>query len=172
MKWQMRDPALVLERKQEMEATARRRIVLKVDPFGSIWEKGALIMTRDESDQVEELIMTWYRWTRGYRPELGDPRRSPYARETLVEPGNRACSDEDRDLLLDTSTAQQVEPCIDALPLEMRVAIGIHAGNKEARATVYRNPRYTDEQMHQAYQRAKIELYPQLRRRGLIKLAA
>ena len=37
-------------------------------------------MTREESDQVEALIMEWYHWSRGYRPQLGVGKVSAFAR--------------------------------------------------------------------------------------------
>ncbi|ANN74595.1 hypothetical protein BAU08_05760 [Bordetella bronchialis] len=129
-------------------------------------------MTRDESEQVEELIMTWYRWTAGYRPHLDGPRISPYCRGAEAAVGQTNSTDAERDARLAIATAQQVEPCIMSLHWQLRSAIGIHAGNRAAGAEVYRNPRMTAEQVHQQYQQAKVELLPQLRRRGLVKVAA
>ena len=37
-------------------------------------------MTDEESMQVEDLLMVWYDWTSRYRPALGAPRASIYAR--------------------------------------------------------------------------------------------
>lgn len=171
MRWQMRNPAEVLERIQDMQQR-RRRGLLKVDPFGSVWEKGALIMTRDESEQVEDLIMTWYRWTLGYRPHLDGPKVSPYCRGADAAAGDTNATAEERDDRLAVATAQQVEPCIMSLHWQLRAAIGIHAGNRAAGAAVYRNPRLSAEQAHQQYQQAKVELLPLLSRRGLVRKAA
>ncbi|MCZ8402198.1 hypothetical protein O9570_12135 [Achromobacter xylosoxidans] len=73
------------------------------------------------------------------------------------------------DQRLAAAQAEQVDVCIDSLRWQLRAAIGIHAGNKAAGARVYSNLRLTAEQQHAAYQEAKAELMPALRRRGLIR---
>ncbi|AMG38448.2 hypothetical protein AL504_21910 [Achromobacter xylosoxidans] len=122
-------------------------------------------MTREESDQVEALIMEWYHWSRGYRPALGVGRVSAFARGMTA---NEAYDDEDVDARLAAARGEQTELCIDELPWQQRSAIGVHAGNRAAGARVFSNPRLTPEQQHAAYQEAKVALLPALRRRGLV----
>ena len=171
-RWERQDPARVLEQKQAMQA---RRAVwvnwkeMRIDPFGAVWFGKEQVMTREESEQVEVLVLGWYRWTASYRPNLGAGRVSIYARG-VSESVNTVDADE-VDEVLDTRRAEQVEVCIDALRWQLRAAIGIHAGNKAAGAQVFSNPRLTPEQQHAAYQEAKAELLPALRKRGLIRAA-
>ncbi|MBN9641737.1 MAG: hypothetical protein J0I68_24585 [Achromobacter sp.] len=122
-------------------------------------------MTREESDQVEALIMEWYHWSRGYRPKLGVGRVSAFARGMTAD---EAYDDEDVDARLAAARGEQTELCIDELPWQQRSAIGVHAGNRAAGARVFSNPRLTPEQQHAAYQEAKVALLPALRRRGLV----
>lgn len=127
-------------------------------------QKGQNI-TREESDQVEALIMEWYHWSRGYRPKLGVGRVSAFVRGMTAD---EAYDDEDVDARLAATRGEQTELCIDELPWQQRSAIGLHAGNKAAGARVFSNPRLTPEQQHAAYQEAKVALLPALRRRGLV----
>lgn len=167
--WERDDPAKVLERKQDQQT--RRRVwvnwkEIRIDPFGAVWFGKEQVMTREESEQIEALLLEWFRWTRAYRPNLGAGRVSIYAR------GVSEAVDSDADEIdqkLTAARAEQVDVCIDSLRWQLRAAIGIHAGNKEAGARVFSNPRLTPEQQHAAYQEAKAELMPALRKRGLIR---
>lgn len=169
--WERDDPAKVLERRQDQQ-TRRRAWVdwkeIRIDPFGAVWFGKEQVMTREESDQIEALVLGWYRWTAAYRPNLGAGRVSIYAR------GVSEAADSDADEIeqkLAAAQAEQVDVCIDSLRWQLRAAIGIHAGNKAAGARVFNNPRLTPEQQHAAYQEAKAELMPALRRRGLVRSA-
>ncbi|WP_246302210.1 hypothetical protein [Achromobacter anxifer] len=142
---------------------------IRIDPFGAVWFGKEQVMTREESDEVESLVMGWYRWTAGYRPNLGVGRVSIYARG-ISEAGAHVSADE-VDEKLEAARGEQVEVCIDALRWQLRAAIGIHAANKRAGAQVFSNPRLTPEQQHAAYQEAKALLLPALRKRGLIRSA-
>ncbi len=170
-RWERDDPAKVLERRQDQQI--RRRVWvnwkdIRIDPFGAVWFGKEQVMTREESEQVEALLVEWFGWTRAYRPNLGAGRVSIYAR------GVSEVADSDADEIdqrLAAARAEQVDVCIDSLRWQLRAAIGIHAGNKAAGAVVFSNPRLTPEQQHAAYQEAKAVLIPALRRRGLIRNA-
>lgn len=170
-RWERDDPAAVLERKQDQQVRHRARAnwkEIRIDPFGVMWFGKEQVMTREESEQIEALVMVWFRWTRAYRPNLGAGRVSIYAR------GMRESVETDADEIdqrLAAAQAEQVDVCIDSLRWQLRAAIGIHAGNKAAGACVFSNPRLTAEQQHAAYQEAKAELMPLLRKRGLIRIA-
>jgi len=168
-RWMMGDPAKVYEQIEEGRRKRARR-ELKVDPFGAIWRKGAVVMTRDESEQIEELLLTWYYWADAHREQLGYRRVSPgfqYADSTEVHE-----DDDDRDARLNRYVAEQVDACLLALPVDLRAAVGIHTANRAAGNEVYRNPRCTPEEQHRRYQEAKLQMLPLLRRRDLIKIAA
>lgn len=170
MRWEYGDPARILERRQEMREAARPFVKwadIRVDPFGAVWFGGKQAMTRDESEQIETLVMHWYRWTSMYRPHLSGPRMSAFAREAASDYVHE--SREDMDARLEAMTAEQVDVCIDALRWQLRSAIGIHAANKAAGNQVYENPRMTRDQQHAAYQEAKAELLRPLIARGLVK---
>lgn len=168
-RWERDDPAKVLERKQDQQ-TRRRAWVnwkeIRIDPFGAVWFGKEQVMTREESEQIEALVLEWFTWTRAYRPNLGAGRVSIYARGV----SDAVNSDADEiDQKLAAARAEQVDVCIDSLRWQLRAAIGIHAGNKKAGARVFSNPRLTPEQQHAAYQEAKAELMPALRKRGLVR---
>lgn len=170
MRWERQDPAKVLERKQEMEAANKQFVRwadIRVDPFGAVWFGGMLAMTRDESEQIEALVMDWYFWTRNYRPKLGAPSRTSFAHGAASDYVHE--SDDDRDARLAVDRAEQVDVCIDALRWQLRSALGLHAANKAAGAEVFSNPRLSREEQHAAYQEAKSELLRPLVLRGLVK---
>ena len=123
-------------------------------------------MTRDESDQIEELLMVWYHWSKSHREQLGYPRVSPgfvHAQTHEVYDDN-----DDRDAKLARYTAEQVEACLNTLDVLLRAAVGIHAANKAAGASVFRSPRLTREEQHGMYQAAKESLLPMFVRRNLV----
>ena len=124
-------------------------------------------MTQEDSEQVEELILIWYRWTIRYRPQLGAPRVSVYGKgshsaDHYVEP-------EELDDRIDSEKAEQIDACLDNLSWQQRSAVDIHACRKASGISVMRNPRLQAAQVHVEYQAAKESLLPMIRRRGMIK---
>jgi hypothetical protein len=167
MRWQMRDPCLVLESKQAAAINRARRALFE-NPFGELWRKGERIMDRDESAQIEELLMVWYGWAKRYRPQLGAPRITPYGRHTEPDAGNVHDDGDEVDARIATDKAEAVDACLNELTTLQRVAIGLHVANKDAGAAVYRSERLPGEKQHQVYQEAKAELLPMLRRKGFM----
>ncbi len=170
-RWERDDPAVVLERKQAKQALRQRWVdwkQIRIDPFGAVWFGKELVMTREESEDIEWLLQGWYRWTAGYRPNLGAGRVSIYARGAS---DSEVFHDADYiDERIDTARAEQVEVCIDELRWQLRAAIGIHAANKAAGTVAFRNPRLSPEQQHAAYQEAKVALLPAFYKRGLLRV--
>lgn len=168
-RWEMGDPAKVYEQK---EAAQLKRQIRKatVDPFGAVWVNKVKVMTREESEQIEELLMRWYEWARAYRPALGAPRVSPYGRG--VESSDVYSDGDDVDARIAAADAEAVDACLNELTWQARAAVGIHIANRAAGAEVYRNPRMTAEESHQHYQQAKMDLLPLLQRRGMLRVAA
>jgi len=123
-------------------------------------------MTQDESEQIEELLDIWYDYERSYMPALGVPRVSVSCRNHEPEKGDTHATGADRDDLLNRLKAEAVAACVDELHYLQRAAINVHMRNKRVRAQVFKNPRIEDQ--HRAYQTAKVELKPRLKRKGLI----
>lgn len=123
-------------------------------------------MTQDESERIEELLDVWYDYEARYRPALGAPRVSVSCRDHEPERGDTHATGADRDDLLSRLTADLVEKCVDELHYLQRAAISTHMRNKRSRAAIYRNPLIEDQ--HRAYQTAKADLLPKLRRKGLL----
>lgn len=170
-RWEMGDPAKVYEQK---EAAQLKRQIRKatVDPFGAVWVNKVKVMTREESEQIEELLMRWYEWARAYRPALGAPRVSPYGRNVEPNTGDVHTDPYELDARLAAADAEVVDACLSELSWRARSAVGIHVANRAAGAEVYRNPRMSREETHQEYHRAKIDLLPMLQRRGMIQSSA
>lgn len=163
-----RDPLLILLRREEQaeKKAARPRGRIQEDPFGAIWAGSKIVMTREESDDVEELLGSWFRWTRAYREALGAVRAAPSCKGYTAISDEQAEADE-IDARLAGAEAAQVEACLDSLTGLQRAVIGINQANKHG-PQVYSHPRLSVEQAQHEYQAAKVELLPLLRKRGLV----
>ena len=124
-------------------------------------------MTDEESMQVEDLLMVWYDWTSRYRPALGAPRASIYARGS--ESSDVYADADEIDARVEADQATQVDGCIDTLSGAHRSAIGIHAANRYLGRVVFSNPRFSPEAMHALYLEAKPILFRQFVREGLVR---
>ena len=128
----------------------------------------AIQMTDDESAQVEDLLQVWYGWTSRYRPALGAPRTSIYARGS--ESSDVYADADDVDARIKAEQARQVDACIDTLSGQYRSVVGIHAANHYFGSAVFRNPRLTVEETHTLYLEAKQIIFLLLANRGHIQM--
>jgi hypothetical protein len=159
-----RDPLLILIRREEQAArrAARPGGAVTTDPFGAIWIGRKQAMNNDTSDMIEGLLTDWYHWARAGREFLNFRRDSPMFRGCIPDSPPDA---EDVDLLIAAKTSEQVDLCMNELPIMHRAAVGVHIANAAAGAEVFRNPRLTREQQHALYQEAKVRLLPLLEER-------
>lgn len=131
-------------------------------------------MTLDESNQVEELLLSWHRWQDSYRPALGAPKCDPTCRD--YRSGDTRLTDKEQAELADAkiwkANSEKVEACIDGLPSwQHRASIQMSMANKRIGRDVFSNPRIPKDEAHALYQEAKQLLFPKFFARGLIKLA-
>ena len=124
-------------------------------------------MTEDQSAQVEELLLVWYAWTMRYRPPLGAPRVSIYARGS--ESSDVYADADEIEARIEAEQARQVDACIDTLSGLHKSVVGIHAANRYAGRAVFRNPRLTLEATHTLYLEAKQFIFLLLVNQGLVK---
>lgn len=127
-------------------------------------------MTREQSEQIEELLLEWYRWqirqshaaklAHFYRPE----DRTCRGYET---PSNADDDAEDAYQWADDQQSEQVQLCVDALTPEQRAAISTSMRNKECGYQIWSSGRAGDQ--HATYQAAKERLVPMLISRHLIR---
>ncbi|NVI06365.1 hypothetical protein [Paraburkholderia youngii] len=128
-------------------------------------------MTRDQSLQIEELLLTWYRWqirqshaetlAHFYRPEDRTCRG-------YVTPSNADEDDQAAYQWADDRQSEQIQLCVDMLLADQRAAISTSMRNKESGRTVWSSSRAGDQ--HATYQAAKERLLPMLLSRHLIKI--
>ena len=128
-------------------------------------------MTPDQSQQIEELLLTWYRWqirqshavqlAHFYRPEDRTCRG-------YEAPMNEEEIDEQADQWVEDQQAEQVQLCVDRLCVEQRAAISVSMRNKECGRNVWSNGRAGDQ--HATYQAAKDALLPMFLSKHLIKI--
>lgn len=134
-------------------------------------------MTLDQSEQIEELLLNWYRWqicqsnadllAHFYRPEDRTCRgyETPAGADELTEEAYD---------WVDDQLAAQVDTVMDdlshrgTLTAEMRAAISTSMRNKESGRSVWSSGRAGDQ--HVTYQEAKERLLPMLTGRHLIKI--
>lgn len=130
-------------------------------------------MTPDQSQQIEELLLTWYRWqirqshaetlSHFYRPEDRTCR-------SYVTPTTDEEDDEDAYQWADDRQSEQVQLCIDQLTVEQRAAISVSMRNKECGRDVWSSVRARDQ--HGTYQGAKAVLLRLLASKHLIRAEA
>lgn len=193
-----RDPAIVLEEKQnatclgceQLECSrwsGARKYVCSIGvqkASTDIYEmkrckkySDGTNMTQDQSQQIEELLLNWYRWQRCqshaellahyYRPEDRTCRNyeTPTSSDDLA--------DEAYDWV-DDQLAAQVDTVMDdlsnrrLLTAEMRAAISATMRNKECGHAVWGSARAGDR--HATYQAAKECMLPLLLARRLVKV--
>lgn len=129
-------------------------------------------MTKNQSDQIEHLLRSWYRWqirqshaetlSHFYRP-------TDMTCRGYVTPENDDDADEAYQWA-DDRESEQVQLSVDELPVEMRAAIQTNMRNKECGAQVWRSARAVGH--HETYQAAKAVLLAKLWSRGLIRVEA
>ncbi|MDN7540240.1 hypothetical protein [Burkholderia cenocepacia] len=130
-----------------------------------------MTMTPDQSQQIEELLLTWYRWQ--IRQSDAERRAHWYRADDRTcreyeTPMNEVEIDERAEGWVDDQIAEQVQLCIDLLPVEQRAAISVSLRNKECGCAVWRNARAGDQ--HASYQAGKAALLPMLVAKHLIKI--
>ncbi|MFP3428753.1 hypothetical protein SB781_03285 [Paraburkholderia sp. SIMBA_061] len=186
-----RDPAIVLEEKQNQTClgceelqtsrwSGRRKYVCSLGvqkASTDIYEmqrckkySDGVTMTLDQSQQIEELLLTWYRWqirqshaetlAHFYRPEDRTCRG-------YVTPCSLDEDDETAYQWADDRQSEQVQLCVDMLAPEQRAAISTSMRNKESGRAVWSSCRVGDQ--HAQYQAAKERILPMLLSRQLVK---
>ena len=129
------------------------------------------MMTREQSEEIEALLAIWYQWqVRQSHAEILShyyPGEDASCRGYVCTESDEAeVEDEDAYAALDDRQSEQVQCCVDALPLEARAAISVSMRNKACGRTVWRSARAGDQ--HTAYQAAKVRLLPMFAARGLM----
>ena len=156
-RWRMADPFHVYARIEQQEQRRRAR---KESPF---W---ATPMTQDQTDQIEVLLMEWFRHELSYRPNLGAPRVCSYARDHR---SSDVHNDRDEaDARIAKYNAEAVAACLDDLPWQQKAAVGMHCRTKHSGVSVVRNPRMTIEEHRLMYLAALDALWPMLKRKGMV----
>jgi hypothetical protein len=125
-------------------------------------------MTEEQSAQVEDLLQVWYAWTMRYRPPLGAPKASIYARGS--ESSDVYVDADEIDVRIEAEQARQVDACIDMLSTLHKSVVGIHAANSYVGSVVFRNPRLTVEATHILYLEAKQILFTFFAMRRILRL--
>ncbi|MGI4812121.1 MAG: hypothetical protein ACRYG5_09820 [Janthinobacterium lividum] len=128
-------------------------------------------MTSNESAEVEDLLLEWYRWQE--RQSVAEVLAHWYdaadgtCREHEAEyPDSDGDSDRSEAWIL-ASKGEQVQLCVDELPVTQRAALQVTLRNKSLGVAVWSNGRAGD--AHANYQAAKCALLPMLRAKRLIR---
>lgn len=109
---------------------------------------------------ADELLQEWHAWSAAYRPALGMPGCSPASRQAQSskqwQSAYEICDESVR-----RNEMENIEWCVDAIPLPCRQAIGIEMKNREARAKVWRSAGAA------TYDDALEMILPLMKKRGL-----
>lgn len=165
--WERRDPLEVVARRQAQARRKASRQTKQQTAKQGLQELFGEGMTDDQSAKLEDYFAIWYDYERAYRPHLGAPRVSIYARG---HQSNETHDDRDEsEYRYEKSIAETISACMDELPWQQRSAITIRCEAKKSGASVIRNPRMTIEEHHQQYQAGKAAVFGMPRMRELMR---
>lgn len=162
-RFEMGDPALIYERNEARAIRQAQKAIRKAaqNPFEDT-------MTQTQSDEIEALLLEWYRWTRAQRELLGYSRVSPMFRG--ADSSDVHDTGDDVDARIHAATAESVDFCVNQLDMYQSAAIQVHCRNAEAGNAVHRNPRLgTIKHTREKYLEAKELLFPLMVREGLVR---
>jgi hypothetical protein len=111
-------------------------------------------------EKADLLLIEWYDWSRGYRPNLGVPGCAPECRSATSSRQWDSTTDITRETC-DRSTMESVQFCYDSIPFDYQNAIGIEMRNRLVVAAVWRSPRGT------TYEQALELIIPEMLKSGL-----
>ncbi|PQV50988.1 hypothetical protein [Paraburkholderia sp. BL21I4N1] len=122
------------------------------------------------ADEIDAVLTEWYEWSQAYEPALGHGRASASCRDFKIS--NQWMDYDDLsdtvDRQLRTATGEAVDPLIQKLSLDHRVAVMTAVRNFVAGAAVFRNPRNPSTQ-DADYAEAKRVMRPGLLAKSLIR---
>jgi hypothetical protein len=122
------------------------------------------------ADEIDAVLTEWYEWSQAYEPALGHGRASASCRDFKIS--NQWMDYDDLSEVVDrqlrAATAEAVDPLIQKLSLEHRVAVMTAVRNFVAGAVVFGNPRSPQTQ-DADYAEAKLLLRPGLFAKNLIR---
>lgn len=120
-------------------------------------------------DAIDDLLLQWYEWSRGYKPALDYDRAAASCRDFRIS--NQWMDYDELSAIVDhqlrAATGEAVDPLIQRLSLAHRVAVMTACRNFVAGSLVFRNPRNPDTQ-DADYAEAKRLIRPALIAKGLI----
>lgn len=128
-----------------------------------------VFMTREQSEQIEELLSIWYRWQirQSHAEQLAHfYRPTDHTCREYETPQTEQDEAEAADLWVENQTGEQMQLCIDVLPIDHRAAISTSMRNKESGRAVWSSARAGEQ--HATYQAAKDRLFPMIVARNLI----
>ncbi|QGZ66291.1 hypothetical protein [Paraburkholderia acidisoli] len=131
-------------------------------------------MTLDESNLVDDLLVSWHRWQEVYAVRLGLPRCDSTCRAYQL-PVDRLSADEAAaisDLKIWKRNGETVDALVEGLTWQQRAGLQTTLRNKRIGYDVFKSERFSKEEIHIFFQQAKEALYPKFVARGLIKISA
>ncbi|ARQ46271.1 hypothetical protein [Oxalobacter formigenes] len=91
-----------------------------------------------EIELADELLRDWYDWSRQWRPDLDMPHLAPYCREAKSAGGWEG----DSDIMEESfhrNTMEAIDFCVNSLPPEYSLAIGLEMRKRRGAAREWRN---------------------------------
>jgi hypothetical protein len=111
-------------------------------------------------EKAELLLIEWYDWSRGYRPDLDVPGCAPACRNATSSRQWDSTTDLTRELA-DRLTMESVQFCYDSIHFHYQNAIGVEMRNRLAKCSVWRSP------FGKTYSEAVEVIMPHMRKNGL-----
>lgn len=112
-------------------------------------------------EKADLLLLEWYDWSRGYRPDLDVPGCSPACRDSRTGRQWDSTTDLTREVA-DRLDMESVQYCYDAIHFHYQNAIGVEMRNRLSKSNVWRSP------FGKTYSEALDMIMPHMRRKGLL----
>jgi hypothetical protein len=119
------------------------------------------VLAVDVTALADELLVEWYFWSSGYRPDLDMPGCAPACRDSTSSRQFDTTTEITRDLC-DRLDMEAVQYCYDAISFPFQNAIGIEMRNRQVKVRVWRSV------MGKTYEEAVAEIIPHMHKKNLL----
>lgn len=140
--WQLVERMEVQERHRGERSTALPRNRYQ-DPARQIRlgqaKKGGEVDRLSDREIADSLLCEWFRWSKAWRPALGSPRISPYAKGYTGDERHNEAAEDDKYAAAHKREMEAIQYCVDTLPLPLRQSVGTEMRNREVKAKVWRD---------------------------------
>lgn len=116
--------------------------------------------------RLEQMLINWHLWCDRWRPKLDVPPTTIFAR---LQKTTELYDEEEIEHMINESICEQIDTEIQNLNVHQQAAIPLVTKNKVLGISVWRNPRYTKDELQKNYKEGMVLLAEALIRRGILQ---